>query len=256
MDRLYAFQHDDGGWGWWKDDQSDPFMTAYVVSGLTWAKQGDYDVSDDRIGKGREKLKQMLDAGKTEAGTVIDLETRAFMVYALEESGGSEGRHVEMVFSERGNLQPYGRALLALTLKQRKDEKRAREVAAEIERTATSDSFYTTWESRRKPMLDFGEQNDTEATALSLKALARIKPESPLLPRVARWLVSNRRNSHYWSSTKDTAFAIFGLTDYLKVSRELSPNYDVEVYLNGENVLTEHVSSSPFANILDHSQGN
>ena len=243
MDRLYAFQHDDGGWGWWKDDQSDPFMTAYVVSGLTWAKQGDYDVSDDRIGKGREKLKQMLDAGKTEAGTVIDLETRAFMVYALEESGGSEGRHVEMVFSERGNLQPYGRALLALTLKQRKDEKRAREVAAEIERTATSDSFYTTWESRRRPMLDFGEQNDTEATALSLKALARIKPDSPLLPRVARWLVSNRRNSHYWSSTKDTAFAIFGLTDYLKVSRELSPNYDVEVYLNGENVLTEHVSS-------------
>ena len=243
MDRLYAFQHDDGGWGWWKDDQSDPFMTAYVVSGLTWAKQGDYDVSDDRIGKGREKLKQMLDAGKTEAGTVIDLETRAFMVYALEESGGSEGRHVEMVFSERGNLQPYGRALLALTLKQRKDEKRAREVAAEIERTATSDSFYTTWESRRKPMLDFAEQNDTEATALSLKALARIKPDSPLLPRVARWLVSNRRNSHYWSSTKDTAFAIFGLTDYLKVSRELSPDYDVEVYLNGENVLTEHVSS-------------
>jgi uncharacterized protein YfaS (alpha-2-macroglobulin family) len=218
-------------------------MTAYVVSGLTWAKQGDYDVSDDRIDKGREKLKQMLDAGKTEAGTAIDLETRAFMVYALEESGGSEGRHVEMVFSERGNLQPYGRALLALTLKQRKDEKRAREVAAEIERTATSDSFYTTWESKRKPMLDFAEQNDTEATALSLKALARIKPDSQLLPRVARWLVSNRRNSHYWSSTKDTAFAIFGLTDYLKVSRELSPNYDVEVYLNGENVLTEHVSS-------------
>ncbi|MEK6282730.1 MAG: MG2 domain-containing protein [Acidobacteriota bacterium] len=243
LDRLYAYQHEDGGWGWWKDDQSDPFMTAYVVSGLTWARQGGLDVADDRIGKGREKLKQMVDAGKTEAGTAIDLETRAFMVYALEESGGSESRHVESIFSERSNLQPYGRALLALTLKQRKDEKRAREVAAEIERTATSDSFYTNWESRRKAMLDFAEQNDTEATALSLKALARITPDSSLLPRVARWLVSNRRNSYYWSSTKDTAFAIFGLIDYLKVSRELSPNYDVEVYLNGENVLTEHVSS-------------
>jgi uncharacterized protein YfaS (alpha-2-macroglobulin family) len=30
----------------------------------------------------------------------------------------------------------------------------------------------------------------------------------------------------------------------LKVSRELSPDYDVEVYLNGENVLTQHVSST------------
>lgn len=244
MDRLYAYQHNDGGWGWWRDDQSDPFMTAYVVSGLTWADQAGYDVSNDRIANGRQKLKQMLDSGTTEAGTTIDLETRAFMVYAMEESGGSDNHHLEKIYSERGNLQPYGRALLALSLKQRKDDKRAREVANEIERTATSDSFYTSWESRRKAMLDFAEQNDTEATALSLKALSKIKPDSQLLPRVARWLVSNRRNSHYWSSTKDTAFAIFGLIDYLKVSKELSPDYDLEVYLNGENVLTQRVSSA------------
>ncbi len=186
----------------------------------------------------------MLDAGTTESGTQIDLETRAFMVYALEASGGGDSRYLEKVFAERGNLQPYGRALLALALKQRKDEKRAREVAAEIERTAKGDDYSANWESSRKAMLDFAEQNDTEATALSLKALARIKPDSPLLPRVARWLVSSRRNSFYWESTKDTAFAIFGLTDYLKVSHELSPDYDLEVYLNGENVLTQHVSAA------------
>ncbi len=244
LDRLYAYQHNDGGWGWWKDDQSDPFMTAYVVSGLTLAKQNGYQPDDSRISSGREKLKQMLDSGATEAGTQIDLETRAFMVYALEESGDLESRHLEKIFSDRNSLQPYGRALLALTLKQRKDDKRAREVAAEIERTVEADDFSASWASHRKAMLDFAESNDTEATALSLKALARIKPDSALLPRVARWLVSNRRNSYYWSSTKDTAFAIFGLIDYLKVSRELSPDYDVEVYLNGENVLTQHVSSA------------
>jgi uncharacterized protein YfaS (alpha-2-macroglobulin family) len=244
LNRLYAYQHEDGGWGWWKDDQSDPFMTAYVVSGLTLAKGNDYPVEENRISSGREKLKQMLETGKTEAGTAIDLETRAYMVYSLEESGGVDKGQLEKLFGERGNLQPYGRALLALTLKQRKDDKRAREVAAEIERTATADNFAASWDSKRKPMLDFAESNDTEATALSLKALARIKPDSALLPRVARWLVSNRRNSYYWNSTKDTAFAIFGLIDYLKVSRELSPDYDVEVYLNGENVLTQHVSGA------------
>ena len=90
------------------------------------------------------------------------------MVYALEESGGGDSRHLEKIFGERGNLQPYGRALLALTLKQRKDDKRAREVAAEIERTATADDFSAHWESHRKAMLDFAESNDTEATALSL----------------------------------------------------------------------------------------
>jgi uncharacterized protein YfaS (alpha-2-macroglobulin family) len=254
LDRLYAYQHNDGGWGWWKDDQSDPFMTAYVVSGLTLAKQNDYQPEDNRIASGREKLKQMLDAGTTEAGTQIDLETRAFMVYALEESGGSDSRHLEKIVSERGSLQPYGRALLALTLKQRKDDKRARDVAAEIERTVTADDFSAHWESHRKAMLDFAESNDTEATALSLKALARVKPDSAVLPRVARWLVSNRRHSFYWDSTKDTAFAIFGLIDYLKVSRELSPDYDLEVYLNGENVLTQHVSSAGASQTLSFSR--
>ena len=244
LDRLYAYQHNDGGWGWWKNDQSDPFMTAYVVNGLTLAKHNGYQPDDSRIASGREKLKQMLDSGTTEAGTQIDLETRAFMVYALEESGGADSRYVEKIISDRGNLQPYGRALLALTLKQRKDDKRARDVAAEIERTASADDFSAHWESHRKAMLDFAESNDTEATALSLKALARIKPDSALLPRVARWLVSSRGHSFYWDSTKDTAFAVFGLIDYLKVSRELSPDYDLEVYLNGENVLTEHVSSA------------
>jgi hypothetical protein len=244
LDRLYAYQHNDGGWGWWKDDQSDPFMTAYVVDGLTLAKQNGYEPDENRISSGREKLKQMLNSGVTEAGTQIDLETRAFMVYALEESGDVESHPVEKIFSERGSLQPYGRALLALTLKQRKDDKRAREVAAEIERSAMADDLFAHWESQRKAMLDFAESNDTEATALSLKALARIKPDSSLLPRVARWLVSNRPRSYYWSSTKDTAFAILGLIDYLKVSRELSPDYDVEVYLNGENVLTQHVASA------------
>ncbi|HEV7743460.1 MAG TPA: MG2 domain-containing protein [Pyrinomonadaceae bacterium] len=244
MDRLYAYQHNDGGWGWWQDDQSDPFMTAYVVSGLTLAKQNGYEPDDNRVASGREKLKQMLDAGTTEAGTQIDLETRSFMVYALEESGGSDGRYVEKIVNERSNLQPYGRALLALTLKQRKDDKRARDVAAEIERTVSTDDLSAYWPSNRKAMLDFAETNDTEATALSLKALAQINPDSPILPKVARWLVSNRHSGYYWESTKDTAFAILGLIDYLKVSRELSPDYDVEVYLNGENVLTQHVSAA------------
>jgi len=31
LQRLYDFQHADGGWGWWKDGDSDHFMTAYVI---------------------------------------------------------------------------------------------------------------------------------------------------------------------------------------------------------------------------------
>ncbi|MGA9997576.1 MAG: MG2 domain-containing protein [Pyrinomonadaceae bacterium] len=238
LKRLYAYQHEDGGWGWWKNDSTDPFMTAYVVDGLTMAQRAGYAVNEDRLKRGREKLKAMLDSGANEKGDKVDMESRAYMIYALSESGQLEDKYVSELYSQRTNLQPYGRALLALTLKQRRDADRAREVASEIESSARVDNSFAHWESKRREMLDFSETNDIEATALSLKALSQITPRSQLLAKTARWLVSNRRQGYYWSSTKDTAFAIYGLIDYLKVSDELSPDYSLEVYLNGEQIMT------------------
>ena len=70
--------------------------------------------------------------------------------------------------------------------------------------------------------------------------------------------MKNRRNGHYWLSTKETAFAIYGLTDYLKVSKELSPDYSFEVYLNGVKVAGQHVGAGEASNaqsIVDHEEG-
>ena len=39
LERLYDFQHSDGGWGWWKEGESDHWMTAYVVWGLSLAQR-------------------------------------------------------------------------------------------------------------------------------------------------------------------------------------------------------------------------
>ena len=61
--RLYALQHNDGGWGWWTNDNTDPFMTAYVVDGLTLAKQAGFEIDDERLARGRERLQSMLDSG-------------------------------------------------------------------------------------------------------------------------------------------------------------------------------------------------
>lgn len=237
--RLYGFQHEDGGWGWWKTDDTDPFMTAYVIDGLTLAKQAGFEIDDERIARGREKLQSMLDSG-----TIQNAETRALMVYALTQSGGTGSAHLEQLYGARRNLQPYGRALLALSLAHQKMDQRAAQVASEIEQSVTGEAETSHWQSKREEMLDFSEENSIEATSLSLKALARIKPQSPLLPRAARWLVTERRNGYYWNSTKDTAFAIFGLIDYLKVSRELTPAYDLEVYLNGATVVAERVDEA------------
>ena len=50
LDRLTDMKHDDGGWGWWKEDQSRVFMTAYVVSGLAQAKASPLPLASLRSG--------------------------------------------------------------------------------------------------------------------------------------------------------------------------------------------------------------
>jgi uncharacterized protein YfaS (alpha-2-macroglobulin family) len=247
LDRLYAYQHGDGGWGWWKDDKSDPFMTAYVVDGLTMASRAGYAVDNWHQDQGRQKLSSLLSAGKNDNGNPIDQETRAYMIYAFTESGDSDAQYLDELYGKRNQLGPYGRALLALALQERKDA-RAPEVAKLIEGSAQQNEFEAHWQTAR--VNDYGRDVylDAEATSLSLKALSQINPGSSLLSKAARWLVQNRRNGCYWLSTKETAFAIYGLTDYLKVSKELSPDYTFEVYLNGVKVAEQHVGASEASN--------
>jgi len=247
LDRLYAYQHDDGGWGWWKDDKSDPFMTAYVIDGMTMARRAGYQVDDWQHSQGRQKLSSLLSAGKNDNGNPIDDETRAYMIYAFTESGDGDTQYLDELYGKRNNLGPYGRALLALALQERKDS-RAPEVAKLIESSAQQNEFEAHWQTAR--VNDYGRDVylDAEATSLSLKALSQINPGSHLLPKAARWLVQNRKNGYYWTSTKETAFAIYGLTDYLKVSRELSPDYTFEVYLNGVKIAGQHVGESEATN--------
>src|SRR5205085_2286960 len=80
LDRLYSYQHNDGGWGWWKDDPTDPLPAAYVVDGLQMARSAGFAVENYRLDRGRNKIKQLLDTNKTENGKALDLEDRAYLI--------------------------------------------------------------------------------------------------------------------------------------------------------------------------------
>ena len=49
---LYAFQHDDGGWGWWREDDTDPYLTGAVLYGLALTQEAGYPVERERIVRG------------------------------------------------------------------------------------------------------------------------------------------------------------------------------------------------------------
>ena len=56
LHRLLKFQHNDGGWGWWTWDESDVFMTSYVLEGLYYAKKYGYYFPESVINNGIKYL--------------------------------------------------------------------------------------------------------------------------------------------------------------------------------------------------------
>jgi hypothetical protein len=231
--RLYDYQHDDGAWGWWKNDDSHPFMTAHVVSGLKEAKAAGYPVSDEVLDRAERWLRAEF---KKQSNAVSDL--RAYIAYSL---GNKED--VEAVWSSRPKMTSYGLAFLGLALDRLKDP-RALEIAQALESAAKQNDSEAWWPGERDPLLDFPLDTTPEISSYVLKLLARQRPNSPLLPKAATWLVLHKDQGEWWNSTKQTAMVIYGLIDYLKISGELKPSISVSVRLNGKEVLEKDFGES------------
>ena len=233
LDRLYGFQHDDGGWGWWPNDDSRVFMTAYVVSGLGQAKES-WELDDGgRLNKGRAWLKSALAAHPE---MIPDL--RAYVVFALATTGGAPKEALDAAWDSRAKLTDEGLALTGLALDAAGDS-RAKETALLLEqrvKTSDSDAY---WTGSYDELLDYWGDTSAETTAFALKLLALEDRSSGLLPKAAVWL-GRHRSGGYWESTKQTAMVIEGLTDYLALSGELANSSDVEVLVNGSSVGKRH----------------
>jgi uncharacterized protein YfaS (alpha-2-macroglobulin family) len=164
-------------------------------------------------------------------------------VYALAQGEKPAGGVVDGVWQVREELTPFGWAVLGLALQQMKDG-RAGEVAQRLPELAKQEGEEVFWPSKRDPMLDFGRDNSLEATAFCVRFLARATPQSALIDRAAQWLVNHRDQGYYWSSTKRTAFVVYGLTEVLKRSGELRPDYRARVTVNGKEVFAQRFGAA------------
>jgi hypothetical protein len=237
LERLYSYQHDDGGWGWWPDDPSRVFMTAYVIGGLGQAQGAGYKVDSDRANKGRRWLLAQLAA---HPDMIADL--RAYTVYALATTGTAPKDALDKAWDSRGKLSDEGLALLGLALAATGDS-RAHDTALQLEKKAGVSDVDAHWESKYDELLEDWGDTSPETTAFALKLLIQQDASSGLIPKAARWLAGHR-SGDYWFSTKQTAMVIGGLTDYLSLSGELANPSDVEVLVNGTSVGTKHFDPS------------
>jgi uncharacterized protein YfaS (alpha-2-macroglobulin family) len=262
LNRLYDFQHADGGWGWWKDGESDHFMTAYVLWGMTLARQADIYVKTDVI----ERAAAFLDKELVEEETNYD--SQAWMVHSLavyhangkqSEVSKFQATAFNNLWNKRDKLNAYTRALLALSAHNYGYHDQAKTLVANLENGVKTDSKPDTsivqsgGQSTDPSVMGtahWGEDGiywrwsdgGVEATSFVLRALLAIDPQNKLIEPVTNWLVKNRRGAQ-WSNTRDTAIVVLTLNDYLRVSREVQPAIGYQLVVNGNPIATKQITA-------------
>jgi uncharacterized protein YfaS (alpha-2-macroglobulin family) len=237
LERLADYQHEDGGWGWWKEDSSQVFMSAYVVGGIG---QGSKFVAL------RGEQYSMLARGKSYLHSQLAkhphmrTDLRAAVVYALAQAGDRDiGAALDLQWSRRQELEPEPLAMTGLAMLAVSDD-RAAQIANLLESKAIKSGGLVSWRGSYVPLLDADYENDAEATAYAVRLIAKTDPANQLLVGGVQWLMLNRSGGTWWDSTEQTAMVLFGLVDYLAASHELESDFTAEVLVNGHSAGQHH----------------
>jgi uncharacterized protein YfaS (alpha-2-macroglobulin family) len=232
--KLYGFQHADGGWGWWFDDPSHDYQTAYILFGLAMTRQAGFEIDDGVIERGAEWLHDQLDR--------TDPRTEAYALFALAMAGYPEPGRAQVLASEvlDGQIKefdPFSQAALALSLHASGDSATARILVQDLAAGAITQGNRAYWDTgmtdgkyKQKTMA-----SSVRATALALDALVQIEPNHELIPRAVRWLM-NQRHGQAWHTTQETSYALLALSDYVISSQSQIAHESYRIDINGQTV--------------------
>ncbi len=245
---LKVMQLSDGGWGWFSgySEHSTAYMTAYVIRGLMIAMENGVALDQNMINRGRqwlenhqrERLADIIKLERKKAKPWIsNTDALVFLALVRASSASEEMSPMQQrLYQYREQLSPYGKALFALGLNPQKDREMFDMLLRNLEQYLKTDRETQT------AYLDvptrwswwYWYASDTETQAAYLKLLCRAKVHLDRAAWIARFLIDNRKHATYWHSSRDTAFCVEALTDYLKVSGETEPEMQVEIRWDGK----------------------
>ncbi|MEQ1906478.1 MAG: alpha-2-macroglobulin family protein, partial [Pirellulaceae bacterium] len=263
---LTAMQCSDGGWGWFSGfgEHSWPHTTATVVHGLQLAKQRNIGIVPGVLERGVAWLQQYQDeqvALLIEGDRLRDLprdkwpthpryrdsadNLDALIYMILLEADVTNPKMGDYLFRDRTKLSLYGLGLVGLAFDKQQLIERRDMVIKNL------DQFVKYDEENQTAFIDLPNQNywwywygnNIEANAYYLKLLSRVNPQDPKAAGLVKYLLNNRRNATYWSSTRDTAICIEALAEFMDKSGEVAPNMTVEVLIDGQ--LKQSVEITP-----------
>ncbi len=241
LQRLYSYQHYDGGWGWWTDDASTTYLTAYVLQGLAEAGRAGFTIDREVQYRGLDYLRDNL-SSPVNMQNHWEANRLAYDLYVVGEytklaprsAKGELGLAINL-FDHREQLDLYGKAYLAraLSFLEPQEPSRVQTLLAELKGSAVIGATGMHWEETAPD--SWNMNTDIQTTAVIIWALSQLDPQSEITPQAVRWLMAARREG-YWESTYATSWSLLALATYMDSSGELVGDFRYGLELNGKTL--------------------
>jgi alpha-2-macroglobulin len=242
LERLLSLQNEDGGWGWWQGDESDDYISAYVLYGLAVARDAGFTVPANAINAARSHIYSRLFT-PNRTSEPWELDRLAFAIYALDRSGAGNLDSANRLYEVRDQLSPWAQALLALSFDAfSSSSDQIPTLISDLQSTAVRSATGVHWE------MEFPDWRNMTSTlsnsAMVVYALAQLEPASTVLPDAVNYLMSHRQAAGFWSSTYESAWILLAMNEVMKGTGELSSNYGFSASLNGTQVASGEAGGS------------
>jgi uncharacterized protein YfaS (alpha-2-macroglobulin family) len=226
LEKLTSYQHGDGGWGWWQNDQTSLYMTSLVLDGLKGLSQAGYAVPENMLKQGlawqtkaiAELAKQLGDP-KHVVEPWQDYSYKSDLAYGLYTQAlyrqpiTTELKAAQnYILNNLDTLPPEGLSYLARALQLRGDKAQARTCLKRLMAIANSNPSTLDWDYTLNLKKAIGIDKDyfcyrftpEETTALALSALLEVNAQATGdIEKIKAYLML-QRGKDGWTTTKAT----------------------------------------------------
>lgn len=266
MDKLNGYQHEDGGWGWWANDESNLNLTALVLDGYKLLKESGYAVDQTREDNAKQWLRKNAEATQkqlvdplhkpspwSDNENKIDIAKAYFVLSEFNIKTPAKMR--QWVLSEKQHLSPEALAMFAMAFEKQGEHDVARTLydrMVELGNATTSDTgTMVDWGCTKRMMdmlgftKDFGSSysyryTPVETTALALEATLAVDPDNEdRMEMIRKWILM-QRDKDGWENTKTTAevFRSFMNCEIAKKPASKDAQFDADILVG--NSLSQH----------------
>ncbi|MBZ4412299.1 hypothetical protein K8640_29165 [Myxococcus sp. XM-1-1-1] len=240
MAKLRKAQTSSGGFPWWPGGPPSPYMTLYILHGLSRAMEYGVEVPADMTSRAWEYVARHYREEYSEKlmKKGVGWEFLTFLNYVASNYPNASYTGDALTEDERKAMlafsfthwkkhSPYLKGYLALTLKRAGRNPDALKVWDSVMDSAkTSEELGTYWAPEDRSWLWYNDTTETHAFAL--RTLTELRPKDSRREGLVQWLLLDKKLNH-WKSTRATAEALYALVKYLEAEGALGIREDAKV---------------------------